>query len=135
MTANSKSSKALPVVVVEYHHHALPHIYRMIGRKKLPFSDNLLIHFDSHPDLVMPATLDPACLNNVEHVYDATNIESWILPAVLAGHFSRVVWVRAPWSDQIVDGSHSFLVGTRNGRAKASNQQRRPGSFSLASSA
>ncbi|XP_064455104.1 UPF0489 protein C5orf22 homolog [Ornithodoros turicata] len=117
---SAKMSKGLPVVVVEYHHHALPHMYRMIGRKKLPFSGNLLIHLDSHPDLVMPPALDPALLNDAQHVYDATSIESWILPAVLAGHVSRVVWVRPPWSDQIPDGTHRFLVGTRSGRAKVS---------------
>lgn len=119
MEAPKKIHK-LAVVVVEYHHHALPHIYRMIGRKKLPFSDGLLIHLDAHPDLVLPPALDPALLRDPEHVYDVTNIESWILPAVLAGHISRVVWVRPPWSDQLPDGLYQFAVGTRDGQAKVS---------------
>lgn len=33
---------------------ALHHIYRSIGSKALPFTKNVLLHFDSHPDLLSP---------------------------------------------------------------------------------
>ena len=42
------------VHVVEDHNEALPHIYRAIASKRLPFSGNILLHFDAHPDLLSP---------------------------------------------------------------------------------
>ena len=44
----------LAVHIVEDHDEALPCIYRAIAHKKLPFTGNWLIHFDSHPDLLSP---------------------------------------------------------------------------------
>lgn len=44
----------LAVHVVEDHNEALPHIYRAIAAKRLPFSNTLLLHFDAHPDLLSP---------------------------------------------------------------------------------
>ncbi|EEC07923.1 hypothetical protein IscW_ISCW006149 [Ixodes scapularis] len=108
--------RPVPVYVVEPHHHALHHIYRAIGRKKLPFSKVLMVHFDAHPDLVLPPGLDPARCRDRDHVLDVVDIESWILPAALAGHLDRVLWVRSPWSDQLPDGDQQFLIGSRDGQ-------------------
>lgn len=36
----------------------LPIIYRGIGKKDLPFSDLVLVHFDSHPDMLLPKDLE-----------------------------------------------------------------------------
>ncbi|CAN7996722.1 unnamed protein product, partial [Ixodes hexagonus] len=110
--------RPVPVYVVEPHHHALHHIYRAIGRKKLPFSKVLMIHFDAHPDLVLPPDLDPARCRDRDHVLDVVDIESWILPAALAGHLDRVLWVRSPWSDQLPDGDQQFLIGSKDGQAR-----------------
>lgn len=110
--------RPVPVYVVEPHHHALHHIYRAIGRKKLPFSKVLMIHFDAHPDLVLPPGLDPARSRDRDHVLDVVDIESWILPAALAGHLDRVLWVRSPWSDQLPDGDQQFLIGSKDGQAR-----------------
>ncbi|CAN8021309.1 unnamed protein product [Ixodes persulcatus] len=110
--------RPVPVYVVEPHHHALHHIYRAIGRKKLPFSKVLMVHFDAHPDLVLPPGLDPARCRDRDHVLDVVDIESWILPAALAGHLDRVLWVRSPWSDQLPDGDQQFLIGSRDGQAR-----------------
>uniref|UniRef100_A0A090XEZ0 Uncharacterized protein n=1 Tax=Ixodes ricinus TaxID=34613 RepID=A0A090XEZ0_IXORI len=107
--------RPVPVYVVEPHHHALHHIYRAIGRKKLPFSKVLMVHFDAHPDLVLPPGLDPARCRDRDHVLDVVDIESWILPAALAGHLDRVLWVRSPWSDQLPDGDQQFLIGPKDG--------------------
>ena len=49
-----KPPSVVQVHVVENHDEALPHIYRAIARKKLPFSGSVLLHFDSHPDLLSP---------------------------------------------------------------------------------
>ncbi|KAG0426659.1 hypothetical protein HPB47_026254 [Ixodes persulcatus] len=73
----------LPVLVyvVEPHHHALHHFYRTIGRKKLPFSKVLMVHFDAHPDLVLPPGLDPARCRDQDHVLNVVDIESCRLPS------------------------------------------------------
>lgn len=52
--ADSALSSVLPVHVVEDHDEALPHIYRAIAKKWLPFRGSVLLHFDSHPDLLSP---------------------------------------------------------------------------------
>jgi len=49
-----QSAQSLAVHVVEDHNEALPHVYRAIARKKLPFTGTALIHFDAHPDLLSP---------------------------------------------------------------------------------
>ena len=47
----------IPVVVCEYHQEVLQYIHRYIARKKLPFNDIVMVHFDSHPDLAFPQRL------------------------------------------------------------------------------
>lgn len=113
--------RPIPVHVVEPHFHALDHIYRAIGSKKLNFDGLLMIHFDAHPDLVIPPQLEPLKIHDREHVMSSIDIESWIMPAALAGHFDRLLWVRSPWSDQLPDGDHCFLIGEKDGRAKVSS--------------
>ena len=44
-----------PVFVEEDHHEVLPHIFRCVGAKHLPVNGNAMIHFDSHPDLLLPS--------------------------------------------------------------------------------
>ena len=36
---------------------ALPVLYRAIGSKLLPMDGSVLVHFDSHPDLLIPRDL------------------------------------------------------------------------------
>ena len=44
-----------PVFVEEDHNEVLPHIFRCVGAKHLPVNGNAMIHFDSHPDLLLPS--------------------------------------------------------------------------------
>ncbi|KAM6222621.1 UPF0489 protein C5orf22 homolog [Rhynchocyon petersi] len=101
----------LPVWVVEDHQEVLPFIYRAIGSKHLPASDINFVHFDSHPDLLIPVNMPADTVFDKETLFGELSIENWIMPAVYAGHFSHVIWLHPTWAQQIQEGKHNFLVG------------------------
>ena len=107
----------LPVHVFEDHDEALVHIYRMIGAKKLPFSGNCLVHFDSHPDLLLPDMMADDVFTK-DALFAQTSIADWILPAVYAGLLSCIVWLKPCWSQQIQDGTYELVVGKDNASGK-----------------
>ncbi|XP_006276384.3 UPF0489 protein C5orf22 homolog isoform X1 [Alligator mississippiensis] len=102
---------ALPVWVVEDHHDVLPFIYRAIGSKHLPASNISFVHFDSHPDLLIPVNMPADTVFDKEALFSELSIENWIMPVVYAGHISQVVWLHPIWAQQIKEGRHDFLVG------------------------
>ncbi|XP_065484130.1 UPF0489 protein C5orf22 homolog isoform X1 [Caloenas nicobarica] len=102
---------ALPVWVVEDHQDVLPFIYRAIGSKHLPASNISFVHLDSHPDLLIPVNMPADTVFDKEALFSELSIENWIMPAVYAGHISQVVWLHPPWSQQISEGKHHFLIG------------------------
>lgn len=114
-TQAMKKYPQLPVHVVEEHNNALQHILRAVGSKHLPFTHNLLIHFDSHPDLLIPADLKASEVFNVPDMLEKLSIENWILVAAYAGQISTIVWVKPPWASQIEDGHYTFLIGEQRG--------------------
>ncbi|XP_075397015.1 UPF0489 protein C5orf22 homolog [Tenrec ecaudatus] len=101
----------LPVWVVEDHQEVLPFIYRAIGSKHLPACNIQLVHFDSHPDLLIPVNMPADAVFDKETLFGELSIENWIMPAVYAGHFSHVIWFHPEWAQQIKEGRHCFLVG------------------------
>lgn len=101
----------LPVWVVEDHQEVLPFIYRAIGSKHLPASNISFVHFDSHPDLLIPVNMPADTVFDKETLFGELSIENWIMPAVYAGHFSHVIWLHPTWAEQIREGKHHFLVG------------------------
>ncbi|XP_055411002.1 UPF0489 protein C5orf22 homolog [Bubalus kerabau] len=101
----------IPVWVVEDHQEVLPFIYRAIGSKHLPASNISFVHFDSHPDLLIPVDMPADTVFDKETLFGELSIENWIMPAVYAGHFSHVVWLHPTWAQQIREGRHHFLVG------------------------
>lgn len=109
----SSSSKAdlLQIHIVEDHNDALRPIYRGIATKILPYNDNLLLHFDSHPDLLIPKDLTKAEVYDKEELFLKISIENWIMPAVFANHIKTIIWMKPPWADQILDGSYEFSIG------------------------
>lgn len=101
--AGLKKFKRLPVYVVEDHCDALPCIYRNIGAKYLPFEGNVLVHFDSHPDLLLDKHLpEPVCWEK-DKLFQSLSIENWILPGCYTGQFSKVkLEIYAFWVDEEV---------------------------------
>ncbi|XP_046550151.1 LOW QUALITY PROTEIN: UPF0489 protein C5orf22 homolog [Haliotis rubra] len=106
-----KSRKNIPVLIVENHHEVVPLIHRDIGSKHLPFSDLTLIHFDSHPDMLIPVDMQADTVFVKEALYDALSIENWILPLAHAGHIKDIYWLKPPWCTQIQDKHFTFYVG------------------------
>lgn len=112
-----KKYKKIPVFVVEDHNDVLPFIYRCIGSKHLPVYNNTIIHFDSHPDLLVSRELSAETAGKKYDLFDSLSIENWILPAAYAGHLTRVVWVKPPWANQMEKGTRHFTIG-RNSEGK-----------------
>ncbi|KAM9252824.1 UPF0489 protein C5orf22 homolog isoform 2-T2 [Dugong dugon] len=101
----------LPVWVAEDHQEVLPFIYRAIGSKHLPASNISFVHFDSHPDLLIPVNMPADTVFDKETLFGKLSIENWIMPAIYAGHFSHIIWLHPTWAQQIKEGKHHFLVG------------------------
>ncbi len=109
-----------PVYVVEDHNEVVPFIYRCIGSKHVPLYGNVLVHFDSHPDMLLPAEMPAETVYDKYALFDFLSIENWILPATYAGHFHYIAWIKPPWSNQIADGEYTFYIGKdkRNGEIR-----------------
>lgn len=105
----------LPVHIVEEHNDALHPILRAVGSKHLPFSNNLLLHFDSHPDLLIPTDLKASEVFDVPNMLEKLSIENWILAAAFTGQISTIIWMKPSWSNQIEDGHYNFLIGEQKG--------------------
>lgn len=106
-----KKYKKLPIHIVENHNEVLPFIYRSIGSKHFPLENNTLIHFDSHPDMLIPKGMDAETVWEKDDLFLQLSIENWILPAVYAGHFTTIIWIKPFWANQIKDGISKFFIG------------------------
>lgn len=101
----------LPVYIEEDHHEVLPHIYKHIGSRNLPIENNTIVHFDSHPDLLIPKDLLAEDCFDKRALFQKISIENWILPGAFAGIFRTIIWICPPWSDQIPPGTYDFAIG------------------------
>ncbi|XP_061196362.1 UPF0489 protein C5orf22 homolog [Saccostrea echinata] len=110
-TKKLKNYRRLPLYIVEDHNEVLPYIHRAIGSHHLPFSDVTFVHFDSHPDLLIPKEMPADDVFDKELLYESISIENWIMPLVYAGHVSVIVWIKPPWCTQIADKNIFFYVG------------------------
>ncbi|XP_034254391.1 UPF0489 protein C5orf22 homolog [Thrips palmi] len=106
-----RTYKELPIVVVENHHEVIPFIYKAIGAKYLPLQGSVMIHLDSHPDMLIPNDMKAETVFEKYALFEHLSIENWIMPAAYAGHFNKICWVRPPWCNQIREGTHSFHIG------------------------
>ncbi|KAE8899191.1 hypothetical protein PF005_g10178 [Phytophthora fragariae] len=114
---------ALPVVIVDDHHHCLRDIHLAIRQRLLPFTDIHVLHVDAHPDLSFPAAMDTAAIFQPETLYDALDdsvagIAEFLLPLVFAGHVSQVTWLKPSWATQMPTGAFKQLtIGKRKSDA------------------
>lgn len=99
------------LAVVDCHDRALHYVQKAIARKKLGFEGLTMVHFDAHPDFTIPAEVDQKTLFNKRLLAEKVSIESWIFPLVAAGHVSRLIWYKSPWSTQFDDGIYQLKVG------------------------
>nr|CAB3227130.1 UPF0489 protein C5orf22 homolog [Phallusia mammillata] len=106
-----KKYNEMPIHVVEYHNEALEHIYRAIGSKYLPFEHLVLVHFDAHPDLGIPDDIIAPSVFDKYELFAKVSIESWIMPAVYAGHINTIIWLKPRWAKQFRDGVYQFSIG------------------------
>lgn len=92
-----------------------------LANRYLPFNDNLMIHFDSHPDMCVPRQMPAETIFDRLTLLESLSIENWIIPMMYAQHVNEVAWVRPPWAGQIADGRHEFAVGERDGKIHVSS--------------
>ncbi|XP_044271921.1 UPF0489 protein C5orf22 homolog isoform X2 [Tribolium madens] len=114
-----RKREKIPIYVVEYHHEVLPHIYRNMGAKFLPLEGNTMVHFDSHPDMLIPKNMPENFVYEKEKLFEEISIENWMLPGAYAGHFKTLWWIKPPWAHQIKDSDQKFLIGrNKNGHIR-----------------
>ncbi|XP_016967254.1 UPF0489 protein C5orf22 [Drosophila biarmipes] len=106
----------IPVFIVDYHNDVLEFIYRCLATRHLPLANNTIVHFDSHPDLVIPRHIPASATYEKETMLNELSIENWIMPTLYAGHFNRVVWLKNSWCQQLPNGRHDFKVGQKEDR-------------------
>ena len=106
----NKHHNKFNIYVVEDHNDALAENYKEIRAKRLSFSNLVLIHFDSHPDLGIP-NLNADLVYETDKLFESLSIENWILPAVYANHINEIVWIKPKWSNQINAGLYNLIVG------------------------
>lgn len=104
---------------MEYHNEVLNHIYRSIGSKHLPLEGITIVHFDSHPDMLIPKDMPENYVYDKEKLFDSISIENWMLPGAYAGHFRHLWWIKPEWSEQIQNCNTKFLIGkNKNGNIR-----------------
>ncbi|CAC5384838.1 UPF0489 protein C5orf22 [Mytilus coruscus] len=109
-----KKFAVTPLYIVEDHNDVVPFIHRGIGSKHLPIEDIVFVHFDSHPDLLIPCDMKADDVYKKDVLYQTLSIENWIIPMVYAGHISHIIWFKPPWCEQIQDKEIQFYVGKCN---------------------
>lgn len=88
MNAKRRRFEKIPIFIVEDHNDVLLFIYRCLGAQRIPFANNKIIHFDSHPDMTIPKYMPAEYVRNKEQLFEALSIENWLMPAAYAGIYS-----------------------------------------------
>lgn len=118
-----KFVKGIPIFIVEYHHEVVEFIYRCIGSRYLPFEGITLLHFDSHPDMVINTSTHPSTAYNKELLLSELSIENWIMPLCYSGQFNNLIWLKNSWCSQMEVGDYEFFIGDNETEIKVSSDQ------------
>ncbi|KAG4066439.1 hypothetical protein HA402_007075 [Bradysia odoriphaga] len=111
----------IPIFIVENHNEVLEFVYRCLGSRHLPFSNNTMIHFDSHPDMTVSRSMPSEYVFNKEKLLAEVSIENWIMPTCFAGHLSQLVWMKPYWATQIKDNDYQFVIGDYCGNIRVNS--------------
>lgn len=117
----SRKFTKIPIFIVENHNDVLELLLPSLANRYMPFKSNLMIHFDSHPDMCVPRLMPAKTIYERRTLLESLSIENWILPVMYAEHLNEVVWVRPSWAHQLPDGRHSFAIGDFDGRIHVSS--------------
>lgn len=112
----TKKFKKLPVFIVENHNDVLELILPSLANRYLPFQNNLIVHFDSHPDCCLPRDMKAETVFDRSLLLESLSIENWLIPLTYAGCLATIVWVHPNFAHQIPNGLHRFSVGDFNGK-------------------
>lgn len=80
-----RSFNRIPVFIVDYHNDVLEFIYRCLASRHLPLERNILVHFDSHPDMVVARDIPASASYDKDIMLNELSIENWIMPTLYAG--------------------------------------------------
>lgn len=106
----------MPVFIVENHNEILELLLPSLANRYLPFQNNLIIHFDSHPDCCVPRQMPAEISFNRTELLQSLSIENWLIPLAYAGFINEIVWIHPHFAHQIPDGFFKFKVGESNGK-------------------
>ncbi|XP_055317045.1 UPF0489 protein C5orf22 [Sitodiplosis mosellana] len=112
---NLRPFEKVPIFVVEDHNDVLQFVYRCLGARRIPFTSNKIIHFDSHPDMTIPKSMPAEFVRDKEKLLDTLSIENWLMPTAYAGHIEQLIWMKPHWATQIADGDYEFSIGDHAG--------------------
>lgn len=115
-TLKSRKFTKIPVFIVENHNDVLELLLPSLANRYLPFQGNLMVHFDSHPDMCLPRQMPAKIVYERATLLESLSIENWIFPIMYAEHINECIWIRPHWAHQLPDGRHKFLVGESEGK-------------------
>lgn len=78
----SHKKDPLCIHVVEDHDEVLGPLHRALGSRLLPFSGNIMLHFDAHPDLLLPTEMPADAVFDRDVLCEHASVASWLLPLV-----------------------------------------------------
>lgn len=93
-----RSFNRIPVFIVDYHNDVLEFIYRCLATRHLPLERNILVHFDSHPDMVVARDIPASASYDKDIMLNELSIENWIMPTLYAGKIPSRLLPRAAYS-------------------------------------
>lgn len=109
--SSTRHFKKIPIFIVENHNDVNEFLLRCLGSKHLPFQNNTIIHFDSHPDMTIPKYMPIEFITDKYKFLNALSIENWLMPMAYAGYFNNLIWIKPKWSKQIDNGNFRLTIG------------------------